>query len=82
MPAATEQCPQGHDINAAADRDAQGYCRKCKADKERQRRVSNSMKLTIARAFEDAGVRFEDDDGLPVAPVDVARQLAALYEAL
>jgi hypothetical protein len=79
MPAT--ECPQGHEIRSAADRDGQGHCRACMADRSRQRRVSDSMKLTIARAFEGAGVRFEDDDGLPVTPTEVARQLAALYEA-
>lgn len=78
MPAT--QCPQGHEIRSAADRNRQGYCRKCHAEDERQRRVSNSMKLAIAKAFEDVGVRFEDDHGNPVAPTEVVRQLVAIYE--
>jgi hypothetical protein len=80
MPTATEECPQGHEIRNAADRDGQGYCRKCKADRERRRRVSTSMRLAMVRAFEEAGVRFEDDDGEPVAPSEVVRQLVAIYE--
>lgn len=78
MPA--NQCPQGHDIRTAADRDGQGHCRACERDRQRRRRVSDSMKLSIARAFEAAGVRFEEDDGSPVAPAEVVRQLVAIYE--
>ncbi|WP_163736370.1 hypothetical protein [Mycolicibacterium madagascariense] len=39
------------------------------------------MRLTMVRAFEDAGVQFVDDDGQPVAAAEVVRQLAALYAA-
>lgn len=79
MPA--NQCPSGHAIRSSADRDGQGFCRLCRVERSRRRRVSDSMKLSIARAFEDAGVRFEDDDGLAVTPAEVVRQLAAVYEA-
>lgn len=81
MPAAVDQCPQGHDTSTAADRDGQGHCRKCKATKARQKRVSDAMRLSMVRAFEDAGVRFEDDDGNPVAPGEVVQQLAELHAA-
>lgn len=80
MPAAVNECPQGHDTQTAADRDSQGHCRKCKAERERQRRVSNAMRLALVQAFEEAGVRFETDDGRAVAPVEVVRQLAEIYE--
>jgi hypothetical protein len=79
MPA--EQCPQGHEIRSAADRDGQGYCKACRRDGARQRRVSQSMKLTLVKAFEDVGIRFEDDDGAPVAPAEVVRQIVAVYES-
>ncbi|SRX93236.1 hypothetical protein MSP7336_01472 [Mycobacterium shimoidei] len=78
MPA--NRCPQGHEIRSAADRDKFGYCRKCKAERERRRRVGNSAALMVVRAFEAAGVRFEHD-GVPVAPAEVAKALAELYEA-
>lgn len=81
MPAAVDQCPHGHEIRSTADRTSQGFCRQCKVDVDRRRRVSDSMKLAVARAFEAAGVRFEDDDGLAVAPTEVVRQIVALYEA-
>lgn len=81
MPVATEQCPQGHKIHTAADRDGQGHCRRCQRDRQRQRRVSDGMKLAVARAFEKAGVRFADDDGRPVAPAEVVRQMSDLYAA-
>jgi hypothetical protein len=38
------------------------------------------MRLALVRAFEDAGIRVEDDDGSPVEPVEVVRQLTAIYE--
>lgn len=79
MPA--NQCPQGHEVRTADDRDSQGHCRKCMADRARQRRVSNAMKLTLVKAFEDVGIRFEDDDGQPVAPAEVVRQIVAVYES-
>lgn len=78
MPA--NECPQGHQIRSAADRDGQGHCRECERGRQRRRRVSNAMKLAIARAFEEAGVRFEGDDGEPVTPAEVVRQLTFLYE--
>ena len=81
MPAAVDQCPSGHDTRTAAARDSQGHCRLCKAEKARRKRVSDSMKLAMAKAFEDVGIRFEDDDGAPVAPAEVVRQIVALYEA-
>jgi hypothetical protein len=81
MPAVTTMCPQGHEIRSAADRDGQGHCRACERDRQRRRRVGNAMKLAIAQAFEDVGVRFEDDDGAPVAPTEVVRQIVSLYEA-
>lgn len=80
MPATITQCPQGHDIRSAADRDTQGHCRECGRERTRRKRVSDSMRLAMVRAFEEAGVRFEDDYGQPVAPADVVAQLAQLYE--
>lgn len=77
MPA--QECPQGHDTSTSAARDGQGHCRECERDRQRRRRVSDGMKLTMAKAFESAGVRFEDDDGQPVAPTDVVRQLVEIY---
>jgi len=78
MPA--NQCPQGHEIRSAADRDKQGYCRRCRAERAKRRRVGNHAALTVVRALETAGARFEND-GVPVAPTEVARQLADLYTA-
>lgn len=81
MPAAVTMCPQGHEIRTDSDRDGQGHCRACERDRQRRRRVSNAMKLTLVKAFEDVGIRFEDDDGQPVAPAEVVRQIAAIYES-
>lgn len=76
MPA--EQCPSGHTINSAADRDNQGYCRECKTDRERRRRAGNSAALMVVRVFEKAGVRFAVD-GDPADPTEVAKALSDLY---
>ena len=80
MPAAVDQCPQGHDTRTADRRDSQGHCRKCKAAKARRKRVGDSAALMVVRAFEKAGVRFEND-GVPVAPAEVAQALSDLYVA-
>ncbi len=77
MPAAVPACPRGHDTRTAASRDTQGHCRACL----RERRVSDRMKLALVKAFEDVGIRFEDDHGQPVAPAEVVRQIAAIYES-
>jgi hypothetical protein len=81
MPVTTEYCPQRHQIRSAADRDGQGYCRKCRADGARRRRVSESMKLAFVGALESAGLQFEDDDGRPVEPAEAVRQMVELFEA-
>jgi hypothetical protein len=78
MPA--NQCPQGHDVLTAADRDSGGYCKKCRAAADRRRRIGKEAALVVVRAFETAGVRFEND-GVPVAPSEVAKALAELYAA-
>ncbi|CAN5578834.1 hypothetical protein BH09ACT8_BH09ACT8_27130 [soil metagenome] len=79
MPA-TDQCPQGHDINTAADRDGQGYCKQCRSDRARRRRAGDSAALMVVRALEAAGAQFQSD-GVPVAPADVARKLSELWLA-
>lgn len=81
MPAAVDQCPQGHDTSTSTARDGQGHCRRCMAYRAKRKRVSDSMKLAMVRAFETAGVKFVDDDDQPVELVDVVRQLAATFEA-
>lgn len=72
------ECPQGHEIRSASDRDVHGYCRACKADGDRQRRLANKAALDVVRVFEAAGVRFQDA-GVPIDAEEVARQLVAVY---
>lgn len=81
MPAAVDECPQGHDTRSNTARDSQGHCRLCMAERKRHKRVSDSMRLTLVKAFEAAGVQVEDGDGKPVAAAEVVRQLVATYEA-
>lgn len=78
MPA--NQCPQGHEIRTAADRDGNGYCRKCRADNEKRRRAGKEAALLVVKAFEAAGCRLVID-GQPVDPADAARQLGELWAA-
>uniref|UniRef100_A0AB39U2G8 TetR family transcriptional regulator n=1 Tax=Mycolicibacterium phage Alyssa1 TaxID=3240801 RepID=A0AB39U2G8_9CAUD len=80
MPAAVDQCPQGHDTRTTSARDTQGHCRKCKADTARRRRVADSAALIVVRALEKAGAVFQSD-GVPADPADVVRQLADAYAA-
>ena len=76
MPA--EQCPQGHEIRSSADRDGQGYCRRCRVENARKRRAGESAALMVVRVFEEAGVRFVVD-GDPADPAEVAKALSDLY---
>ncbi|AFR50024.1 hypothetical protein KTR9_3389 [Gordonia sp. KTR9] len=78
MPA--NKCPQGHEIRSSTDRDGGGFCRRCRADNEKRRRVGKSAALTVVRVFERAGVQFQNN-GVPVEPAEVARVLAELYAA-
>lgn len=76
MPAAVDQCPQGHDTSTAAARDSQGHCRRCR----RERRAADSAALMVVRALEKAGARFQDN-GVPIAPAQFARELSEAYQA-
>jgi hypothetical protein len=76
MPA--NQCPQGHEIRSSADRDCQGYCKRCRADNARRRRAGREAALMVVKAFESAGVRFQND-GKPAEPADVARLLGEAW---
>jgi hypothetical protein len=74
----TETCPAGHEIRSSSDRTSQGFCRACKRDADRLDRQKVKAALTVVKAFEAVGVRFQTD-GAPADPADVARQLVALY---
>ncbi|KXX62298.1 hypothetical protein [Rhodococcus sp. LB1] len=76
----TYQCPQGHEIRSITDRDNGGYCRRCRSEREKRRRIGKSAAWTVVRAFESAGVHFQHD-GVPVEPAEVVRQLAEAYAA-
>jgi hypothetical protein len=81
MPATlVTRCPQGHEIRSAADRDGQGFCKKCRADGARKRRIGKEAALMVVRALEAAGARFQTD-GVPAEPAEVAHQLAELWAA-
>lgn len=71
-------CPRGHQIRSTADRTASGYCRQCKRDDDRLQRLKKRAALDVVRAFEAAGVQFQND-GVPVDAEAVARQLVAVY---
>ena len=74
------QCPQGHEIRSSADRDGGGFCRRCRSENEKRRRIGKSAAWTVVRAFESAGVQFQHD-GVPVEPAEVVRQLSDAYAA-
>lgn len=73
-------CPQGHEIRSQADRSTQGYCRRCKADDDRERYIAQKAILSVAKQFEAIGVKFQND-GVPVAVEEVAEQLLLRYLA-
>lgn len=69
-------CPKGHSTLTPESRDSQGYCRQCRRD----RRTAQRAALDVVAVFTDAGVRFEND-GVPVEPAEVVRQLVRLYDS-
>jgi hypothetical protein len=71
-------CPAGHHIRSSADRTNQSHCRQCKRETDRLNRLKQRAALDVVKVFEAAGVRFQND-GVPVAAEDVARQLVAIY---
>lgn len=71
-------CPAGHVIKSSADRDRQGYCRQCRREAERERRLADRAALNVVKIFEAAGVRFQNH-GVPVDADEVVRQLVANY---
>lgn len=72
------ECPAGHHIRSSADRDKQGYCRQCRSDSERMKRMRARAALDVVRAFEDCGVKFVND-GVPITAEAVAAQLVRVY---
>jgi hypothetical protein len=73
----SEQCPKGHPIKSSADR-INGYCRRCKADYDREYQLKQKAARDVVRVFEAAGAVFVND-GVPVTPEEVAQQLLKVY---
>jgi hypothetical protein len=65
-------CPNGHEIHSAADRDGQGYCRRCRADGARTFRGRQRAALELATALEAEGVEFMTTDRAQLAAALVA----------
>jgi hypothetical protein len=73
-----ERCPQGHEVRSQADRNGAGTCRECHREANRVLRQKNSAALAVVRAFEAAGVQFQNN-GEPLPAELVARQLVEKY---
>lgn len=67
-----EVCPHGHDIHSAGDRDADGWCKRCRKAKNGVYRSRQRAALELALALESHGVAVTRSE----PPVDL-QQLAA-----
>lgn len=65
-------CPSGHEIRSAADRNADGWCRQCRNEKNIGYRSRQRAALELALALESHGVAVTRSE----PPVDL-QQLAA-----
>ena len=66
------ECPNGHEIRSAADRDADGWCKRCRKSKNVVYRTRQRAALALALALESRGVAVTRSE----PPVDL-QQLAA-----
>ncbi|MDI9940873.1 hypothetical protein QM806_36550 [Rhodococcus sp. IEGM 1351] len=74
----TTTCPQNHQIRSSADRDRQGYCRECRREGDRARRLQRQAAHEVVKVFEAAGVKFQND-GIPLNASEVAEALIRIY---
>jgi len=67
-------CPQGHEIASSADRDADGWCKRCRQLKNATYRSRQRAALELALALESHGVEVIRS----VSPVDLQALAAVL----
>lgn len=67
-------CPHGHEIHSAADRDADGWCKRCRKTKNVSYRSRQRAALELALALESHGVAVTRSE----PPVDLQQLAAAL----
>lgn len=73
----TTECPHGHEIHSAADRDSQSYCLQCRRFGARTYRSRQRAALELALALESFGIEVTRSD----PPVDLRRLAADLASA-
>jgi hypothetical protein len=61
-----DQCPKGHPTTTSADRDSQGYCRRCRSDGAKAHRRRDREAVAFVRALEQ------------ITPKELADRIAAL----
>ncbi len=69
-------CPSGHEINSAADRDADGWCKQCRNRKNVSYRARQRAALELALALEAHGVEVTRSE----PPIDLQQLAAALAD--
>lgn len=67
-------CPQGHELKSSADRDADGWCRHCRKQKNATYRSRQRSALVLAMALESHGIEVTRRD----PPVDLQALASAL----
>jgi hypothetical protein len=74
-----DYCINNHLITTSTDRrPGNGGCAECHREANRILRQKNSAALAVVRAFEAAGVQFQNN-GEPLPAELVARQLVEMY---
>lgn len=72
----TTVCPAGHEIHSADDRDADGWCRRCRKAKNVVYRTRQRAALELALALESHGIEVTRSE----PPVDLQRLAVALAD--
>lgn len=73
-------CPQGHEINSSADRDADGWCKRCRKAKNVTYRTRQRAALELALALESHGIEVTRSEP-PVDLLALAVRLANGYRS-
>ena len=73
-----DYCINGHPTPLSTDRRSAGGCAECHREANRQLRLKNRAALDVVKAFEAAGVQFQNN-GDPIDATEVARQLVEKF---
>jgi hypothetical protein len=75
-----DQCKYGHNTTAPNSRDASGFCRRCRKDRNQREYQKLRAAQDVVAMFEAAGCTFFDSDRqVTVSPEELAAQLVKVY---